>query len=68
MITRLKRGYEWSLSEDGRFVQITVWDKFPGETPPVVPTSVRIDRVGIYSLASFLIRVLRRRRPYDKKR
>ena len=47
--TRLKRGYTWELNEERETVILA--DK---------AGKIEVDRVGIYSLAAFLLRVLRR--------
>ena len=55
--TQLKRGYTWVL-RDNDMVEITVRDK-PSVWSDTL--TITIDKVGQYSLAAFLLRVLRHR-------
>jgi hypothetical protein len=40
--------------------EITVFEQFPGETPDVMPTTIKLSKTYAFSLMRFLIRIAQR--------
>lgn len=64
IIKQLKNvGFEWD--EEKKELDITIWEE-TSEIPPMIPTTIKISKIHMFSLMRFIIRVLQK--PTKKKK